>query len=111
MKVAFATIDGRHVHGELRRTPLLAVYAMGADGWQLERLSSFDRARARSQHRIQALEGVSIAYVAAMGPSTAARLSARGIRAATAPDGTPIEELLRRLSALVGSREEAARCA
>ncbi len=109
MKVAFATIDGRHVHGELRRAALVAVYEVGEEGWQLDRLSSFVRA-ARSQHRLQAIEGVSMVFAAAMGPSTAARLAARGIRPATAPEGTAIDDLLLTLSSTLGASAHPAEC-
>lgn len=112
MKVAFATTDGRHVQGELRRASLVVVYEVGGEGWQLERLSSFDGHAHRSQHRLEAIEGVSIAFAAAMGPSTAARLAARGIRPATAPEGTTIDGVLTTLSATLAAREVgSARCA
>ncbi len=94
MKVAFATTDWEHVQGQLRRARRLVVYEVMADGWRLYRSCSFEDAAARSEHRIQALAGAAILYVAAIGPSTAARLAAHGIRAATAPEGTPIRDLL-----------------
>src|SRR5512142_1459866 len=94
MKIAFATADGEHVHGELRRSPLLVVYEVTPAGFQLERASAFRDRTARSEDRIGALIGAAVVYVAAIGPSTAARLAARGIRPATAPDGTPIRDLL-----------------
>lgn len=112
MKVAFATVDGRHVQGELRRASLVVVYEVDREGWQLDRLSSFDGHAQRSQHRLEAIDGVSIAFAAAMGPSTAARLAARGIRPATAPDGTAIDDLLIALSATLAAQDVGtARCA
>ncbi len=94
MKIAFATTDGEHVHGELRRAPIVVVYEVGPSGFQLDRASAFREDTARSEDRIRALAGTGMVYAAAMGPSTAARLAARGIRPATAPEGTPIRDLL-----------------
>ncbi len=94
MKVAFATLDGRHVHGDLRRAPLLVIYEVRGDGFRLDRVSSFEEGAHRSQDRIQAVADVSVVYVAATGPSTAARLAARGVRAGTAPEGTAIGDVL-----------------
>lgn len=102
MKIAFATKDGQHVEGELRRTPLVVVYEVTASGAALERASSFRGAAARSEDRIQALAGARIVYVGAMGPSTAARLAARGILPATAPDGTLIDDLLDAIARSMG---------
>jgi hypothetical protein len=47
-------------------------------------------------------------YVSAIGPSVAARLAARGIRAATAPAGARIDELLGALCRIVAWRSRAA---
>lgn len=94
MKVAFATRDGVHVQGELRRTPLVVLYDVTADGFRLDRASSFANGSARSEQRIEAIAGAEIAYVGAIGPSTAARLARRGIRPAPAHEGAPIDEIL-----------------
>ncbi len=106
MKIAFATTDGEHVQGELRRTPLVVVYDVGPSGIQLDRASAFREGAARSEDRIRALAGTGMVYVAAMGPSTAARLAARGIRPATAPEGTPIRDLLATLARTLGPTDD-----
>lgn len=94
MRIAFATRDGEHVGGQLRRAPRVAVYDVTAEGWQLARMCCFDPVAHRSHHRIQAIAGAAIVFVGAIGPSLAARLAAIGVRAATAREGTPIRELL-----------------
>jgi nitrogen fixation protein NifX len=75
----------------------VVVYDVSAQGIRFERACSFEEVAARSEARIQALAGTAIVYVAAIGPSGAARLAARGIQAGTARRGTPIEDLLRKL--------------
>jgi nitrogen fixation protein NifX len=95
MNVAFATRDGVHVNEQLRRASRLAVYEVTAAGARLERTCHFaSGAGLRTGERIDAIAGSAIVYVSAIGPSAAARLAARGIRAATAPAGTPIAHLL-----------------
>jgi nitrogen fixation protein NifX len=111
MKVAFATKDGEHVEGDLRRASRVVIYDVSSEGVRFERACSFEGGPDRSEARIQALSGSAIVYVGAIGPSGAARLAARGIQAGTAPDGTSIEELLRTLERLVASRPDDARCA
>jgi nitrogen fixation protein NifX len=94
MRVAFATDDGRHVGGQLRRAVYLVVYQVTAKGSWFERLCSFKSDLNRSEDRIEAIADAAVVYVEAIGPSLAARLGVRGIRPATARAGTAIEELL-----------------
>lgn len=94
MVVAFATRDGRHVQGELRRAPLVVLYEVSCEGARFERAASFSSGDARSEDRIRAMIGAAVVFVGAIGPSTAARLAARGIRPATASEGTSIQDLL-----------------
>ncbi len=97
MKVGFITRDDEHVQGQLRSAPRLLVYQVTAAGSRLERSCAFDPAADRSTHRLEALAGAALVYVAAIGPSMAARLAARGVQAATAREGTPIRDVLRSL--------------
>jgi nitrogen fixation protein NifX len=94
MRVAFATDDGRHVTGQLRQALYVVVYQVTASGSCFERLCSFQSSGSRSEDRIRAVADAAVVYVEAIGPSLAARLGVRGIRPATARQGTAIEELL-----------------
>ena len=99
MKVAFATADREHVNEQFRRASQLVVYEATADGWRLDRTCAFPPDRAiKTDERMRAIAGASIVFVTAIGPSSAARLAQRGIRAATAPAGTRIDDLLLRLA-------------
>ena len=105
MRAAFATSDGVHVNEQFRRASHLAVYRVSPSSFQLEEVHAFaEEDGLRSSERIRAIEGATIVFVAAMGPSSAARLAARGIHPATAPAGTPIEDLLEGLSRMLASR-------
>lgn len=98
MKIAFATTDGTRVDQQFRRAARLVVYEVGAGGARLDRSCDFPPDRGvKTEERIRAIAGASIVFVAAIGPSSAARLGMRGIRAATAP-GSRIAELLSRLA-------------
>jgi nitrogen fixation protein NifX len=106
MRVAFATRDGEHVNEQLRRAPQLMVFEVTAAGHRLERTCPFEPGgRYGTDERIRAIAGCSIVYVSAIGPSSAARLATRGIRAATAPEGTRIQELLAALRRLLTSAD------
>lgn len=104
MRVAFATMTGENVEGQFRRTPRLVVYEVTETGSRLERTCPFVDGSHRSQDRIQAIADASMVFVAAIGPSIAARLASRGIRPATVPEGTPIRDVL---TALERSAQEA----
>lgn len=99
MKVAFATGDLVSVNEHFRRASNLAVYEVGPTGHHRLAVSSFPRVRTiKTKERLEAIAGVSVVYGVAFLPSTVARLTERGIRAATAPPGTPIEEVLLELA-------------
>jgi predicted Fe-Mo cluster-binding NifX family protein len=109
MKIAFATGDGEHVDEQFRRASRLVVYDLGPAGPRLDRTCTFPADRElRSEERIRAIDGASIVFVVAIGPSSAARLARRGIRAATAPAGTRIADLLARLAHAEASRTQPA---
>jgi nitrogen fixation protein NifX len=100
LRVAFATADREHVNEQFRRASHLVVYEVSPTGWRHERTCVFPPERAlRTDERIGAIAGAAIVFVTAIGPSSAARLAQRGIRAATAPEGTRISDLLVRLGA------------
>jgi predicted Fe-Mo cluster-binding NifX family protein len=93
MRIAFVTSDGERVEGELRRAPRIVVFEVTAAAVTLAGSTCFGAAH-RSQDRIAALAGAEVVYVAAIGPSMAARLVARGIRPAIARPGRSICALL-----------------
>jgi nitrogen fixation protein NifX len=95
MKIAFATSNCALVDEQFRRASHLVVYEITANGHQLDRICAFPGDRTiRTEERIRAISGASIVYVTAIGPSSAARLAARGIRPATLPPGTTISRVL-----------------
>lgn len=98
MKVAFATSDLSTIDEQFRRASHLAVYEVGAGGHGTATVHSFARDRAiKTKERMKAIAGVSIVYGVAFLPSTVARLRVGGIKAATAPAGTPIASILAEL--------------
>jgi nitrogen fixation protein NifX len=107
MKIAFATRDLEHVDAHFGTAPYLVVYEVTARGWQRQRTLSFEllddarRGVDEMAPRLAAILGAAVVYVAAIGPSHAARLAASGIRPATAA-GKRIEDLLGFLARLVG---------
>lgn len=105
MKIAFATRDLQHVDAHFGRAPYLLVYDVTADGPRLQRTVAFDpddtgRGVDEIAPRVAAIRGAAVVYVAAIGPSHAARLASSGIQPATAA-GRRIEDLLERLGRLV----------
>jgi hypothetical protein len=98
MKIAFATGDGIHVDEQFRRASRLDVHEVTAEGHRLDRTCTFAADRSvKTDERLSAIEGVSIVFGVAYGPSSVLRLARRGVRAATAPAGTPIATVLERL--------------
>jgi nitrogen fixation protein NifX len=95
MKIAFATSDCRVIDEQFRRATYLVVYEITPDGQSLDRICAFPQdCTVRTEERIRAIAGASIVYVTAIGPSSAARLAARGIRPAPLAPGTPITRVL-----------------
>jgi predicted Fe-Mo cluster-binding NifX family protein len=92
MKIAFATTDGVHVNAELRSAPRLDVYEVSSETVRLQRSTSLAELPNGISSRIRALAGVGIVYVSAVGPSTAARLAAHGVRVATSLTRSRIDE-------------------
>lgn len=95
MRVAFATSDLEHVDEQFRRCSQVAVYEVGPAGFRLEGTCAFSRDGGQgTDDRVRAIEGASLVFVSAIGPSSTVRLAKKGIRAATAPRGTRIPVLL-----------------
>ena len=106
MRVAFATRDGEHVNEQLRRATHLVVYELTPSRQERTCVFAFDPADG-TDRRIRAISGSAIVFVTAIGPSAAARLAAHGIRPATAPAGTRIEQLASELGRLLTRGAEA----
>jgi nitrogen fixation protein NifX len=99
MKVAFATRDLERVDERFDSAPRLAVYDVTDEGARLERACVVAPQAPEATDdvlgpRVRAIAGCALVFVAAIGPSTAARLASHGIRPATAPAGTRIHDLL-----------------
>lgn len=107
MKVAFATRNGEHVDEQLRRAAHLVVYEVTAFRQERTSVVAFD-AEDGTDERISAIAGSAILFVSAIGPSAAARLASRGIRAATAPAGTRIRDLLLEVRRMLASLQRGA---
>jgi nitrogen fixation protein NifX len=94
MRVAFATLDGLHVNSDLRGAPRLDLYEVTCQGARLQRVCELQSAGRGLGARLEAIAGAELVYVAAIGPSAAARLAAHGIGVATSPGGAPVDALL-----------------
>jgi nitrogen fixation protein NifX len=107
MHVAFATTDLVHVDAQFGSAAHLAVYEVSARGAVLEHVVVLGAAgeggeRYRFADRAAAVAGCAIVYVAAAGPSLAARLARHGLRLATTASAEDrIAALLPRVSALL----------
>ena len=101
MKVAFATSDLELVNEQFRSASHLVVYEITPGASLLERICvlPLDR-KVGTDDRIRAIDGASIVFVSAIGPSLAVRLAQQGIRVATTPSGTRIAAVL----AWIGAR-------
>lgn len=108
MRVAFATRDGEHVNSELRGAPRLDLYEVTCQGARLERSCDLQSAGHGLGARLGVLAGVERVYVAAIGPSAAARLAAHGVGVATSPGGERIDAILAGLRRAL--RERSASC-
>lgn len=99
MRIAFATSDGVHLDEQVRRASRLDVFDLGPGGAQLRETHTFPVDRAvKTEARVRAIEGATVVFGTAFSPSAAVRIASHGIHPATAPRGTPISELLERLT-------------
>lgn len=106
MRVAFATTDLLTVDAHFGTAPrfLLCEVGSGGAGPLTEiRLAEADEDgdHGKLGPRLWALEGCTLLFAAAVGPSAVAQLAARGVRAAPARPGERIDDLLPRLVRLL----------
>jgi nitrogen fixation protein NifX len=106
MKIAFATSDCTRVDEQFRRASHLVVYEITGSGHRLDGIRAFPQDRSvKTQARLDAIQGVSVVYVSAIGPSSAARLAAHGVRPAPVPAGTTIARVLAALDGACADRD------
>lgn len=103
MKVAFATQDLERIDAHFGWARNLAIYDLSAEGWSLDRVEEFsgelneDGDEDKLLPKLEALKGVSILVVAAIGGSGAARVVAQNIHPMKVPEPEPIEDMLGKL--------------
>jgi nitrogen fixation protein NifX len=107
MKVAFATHDLATVDAHFGWAKTLALYDVTPDSATFLELLSFegdlkeDGNEDKLTPKVEALAGVAILHVAAIGGSGAARVVQAGIHPIKVPEGTPIDELIGRLQGVL----------
>lgn len=103
MKVAFATQDLERIDAHFGWARNLAIYDLTPEGWALDRVEQFsgdlqeDGDEDKLAPKLEALKGVSILVVAAIGGSGAARVVAQNIHPMKVPEPEPIEGMLEKL--------------
>ena len=103
MKVAFATQDLERIDAHFGWARNLAIYDLTPEGWSLDRVAEFsgelneDGDEDKLLPKLEALKGVSILVVAAIGGSGAARVVAQNIHPMKVPEPEPIEGMLAKL--------------
>lgn len=103
MKVAFATQDLVRIDAHFGWARNLAIYDLTADGWSLDRVAEFsgelneDGNEDKLLPKLEALQGIAILVVAAIGGSGAARVVAQNIHPMKVPEPEPIEGMLAKL--------------
>jgi len=107
MKVAFATQDLTRIDAHFGWARNLAVYDLTPESWALDRVESFtgdlqeDGDEDKLAPKLEALKGVSILVVAAIGGSGAARVVAQNIHPMKVAEPEPIEAMLAKLQAVL----------
>ena len=103
MKVAFATQDLKRIDAHFGWARNLAIYELTADEWKLDRVAEFegdlkeDGDEDKLAPKLDALKGVAILVVAAIGGSGAARVVAQNIHPMKVSEPEPIDEMLGKL--------------
>ncbi|MCT2400314.1 nitrogen fixation protein NifX [Novosphingobium mangrovi (ex Huang et al. 2023)] len=103
MKVAFATQDLERIDAHFGWARNLAIYDLTPEGWSLDRVEEFsgdlqeDGDEDKLAPKLEALKGVAILVVAAIGGSGAARVVAQNIHPMKVPEPEPIEGMLEKL--------------
>ena len=107
MKVAFATQDLKRIDAHFGWARNLAIYDLSPEGWVLDRVVPFsgdlqeDGNEDKLAPKLEALAGVSILVVSAIGGSGAARVVAQNIHPMKVAEPEPIEEMLAKLQAVL----------
>ncbi|SFG43538.1 nitrogen fixation protein NifX [Novosphingobium sp. CF614] len=107
MKVAFATQDLERIDAHFGWARNIAIYDLSPEGWSLDRVEAFtgdlkeDGDEDKLAPKLEALKGVSILVVAAIGGSGAARVVAQNIHPMKVPEPEPIEGMLEKLRAVL----------
>jgi nitrogen fixation protein NifX len=107
MKVAFATQDLLRIDAHFGWARNLAIYDLTPENWKLDRVVEFsgelneDGDEDKLAPKLEALEGVSILVVAAIGGSGAARVVAKNIHPMKVAEPEPIEEMLAKLQKVI----------
>jgi nitrogen fixation protein NifX len=107
MKVAFATQDLERIDAHFGWARNIAIYDLTPEGWSLDRVEEFsgdlqeDGDEDKLAPKLEALKGVSILVVAAIGGSGAARVVAQNIHPMKVPEPEPIEGMLEKLRAVL----------
>lgn len=106
MRVAIATTDLVTVDAHFGTAPRFLLCEVSAAGPGPASEIRFGPADEDGDHgklgpRLGVLEGCTLLFAAAVGPSAAAQLASRGVRAAAARPGERIDELLARLARLL----------
>lgn len=106
MRVAFATTDLVTVDAHFGTTPRLLFYEVDGAAARPAGEVAFLAVGEDGDHgklgpRLDALAGCTLLYAAAIGPTAAAQVGARKVRAAQAKPGERIDELLPRLVRLL----------
>lgn len=103
MKVAFATQDLIRIDAHFGWARNLAIYDLTPEAWTLDRVVEFsgelneDGDEDKLAPKLEALQGVSILVVAAIGGSGAARVVAQNIHPMKVAEPEPIEGMLGKL--------------
>jgi nitrogen fixation protein NifX len=103
MKVAFATQDCKRIDAHFGWARNLAIYDLTPQGWALDKIEAFsgdlkeDGDEDKLAPKLEALRGVSILVVAAIGGSGAARVVAQNIHPMKVAEPEPIEDMLAKL--------------
>ena len=107
MKVAFATQDQKRVDAHFGWAKHISVYELDEKGYSFVETVTFsgdlqeDGNEDKLAPKIEAIKDCAILYVAAIGGSGAARVVAQSIHPIKVPQPEDIEELLKKLQAML----------
>lgn len=106
LKVAFASDDRATVNQHFGAAVGFAIYALDGERWQLVELAEFppetmDGNETKLPAKIAALAGCAAVYCLAAGGSAVKQLLAAGVQPMRLDDETPIEPLLKQISAAI----------